>query len=697
VTSETDIPPASTLLDPEQARALLEQYGIPTPPQRVVESRDPHIVGRAAAGLNWPLVLKAIGPSVVHKSDLGGVRIGLLNADELERAAVDMLNRVPGLTGFLLQEQTPPGTELIVGCRRDPAFGPVVLVGLGGIWVEALGDVSLRLAPVSHAAARAMISELKGTAILDGYRGQPEVDRESLADLLVRVSHLACERDDLDELDLNPVIAGEDGLVAVDARIIVSGQPPEQCERLDVNSSSSVERLLAPKSIAIVGASEDRAKPGGRLLHYLLKHGYTGRLFPVNPRADEIMGHRSYPSVADLPETPDLACIVTPAPTVPGIVAECGERGVPSAIVFASGFGEAGEEGLRLQREMVGAARASGIRLCGPNTVGVVNASETVSMCAAFGMAFEIEQMPRGDIAFITQSGALGGSLLSRAWTDGIGFSYWVSSGNEADLTLSDYFSYLVDQPDARVIAMFMETLHDPASFIEAAHRARALGKRVVVYKTGVSEVAQRAVQSHTGSLAGDDRIYNAAFRETGVARVDDLQALVDAAVALSRQPLPKGRRVGVISASGGACSVIADECARYGLDLPLLRPETVERIREIIPPFGASQNPIDVTIEINRNPEMIGQATEVLLAGDEVDALVILMTTNADPPALRVAEGVIRAAQSSDKPVLVARVGAEFLAPASITRYREAGIPLVPMPDRVVKALRAMIDVAGV
>ncbi len=697
MTGETDATPASTLLGPEQALALLDQYNIPTPPQRAVESRDPRAVALAATDFTWPMVLKAIGPSLVHKSDVGGVRVGLRDADDLEQAVVDMLDRIPELTGFLVQEQAIPGTELIVGCRRDPAFGPVVLVGLGGIWVEALRDVSLRLAPVSHDEARTMLSELKGAAILAGFRGQPPVDREALADLLVRVGRLACERDDLVELDLNPVIAGEDGLFAVDARIMIADRPLKQPERREADSSTGVDRLLAPGSIAIIGASEDRAKPGGRLFHYLLKHGYTGRLYPVNPRADEIMGRRSYPSVADLPETPDLACIVTPSVTIPGIVAECGHKGVPSAIVFASGFGEAGEAGLRLQGEMVDAARSTGIRLCGPNTVGVVNAGEALSMCAAFGMAFEVEQMPRGDIAFITQSGALGGSLLSRAWTDGIGFSHWVSSGNEADLTLSDYFSYLVDQPAAKVIAIFMETLHDPASFIEAANRARLLGKRIVVYKTGASEVGQRAVQSHTGSLAGDDRVYDAAFRATGVARVDNLQALVDAAVALSRQPLPKGRRVGVISASGGACSVIADECARHGLDLPLLRPETVERIREIIPPFGASQNPIDVTIEINRNPEMIGQAAEVLLAGDEIDALVILMTTNADPPALSVAEGVIRAAHGSDKPVLVARVGAEFLAPASIARYREAGIPLVPMPDRVVKALRAMIDVAGV
>jgi acetate---CoA ligase (ADP-forming) len=693
----TEGPSAPRLLGPEETQALLEQYGIPFPRQRVVHSSDPAAVASAASGLDWPLVLKATGPSLAHKSDIGGVKLGLQSTADLERAANDMQARIPDLTGYLIQEQAPAGIELIVGCQRDPAFGPVVLAGLGGIWVETLGDVSLRLAPVTHDEALTMLSNLKASTILDGLRGQPAVDRNAIADLIVRVSRLASEREDLVELDLNPVIAGPNGLVAVDARMFVGTATQAPADGRQVSASTSVQSLLSPGSIAIVGASEDRAKPGGRLFHYLLKHGYAGRVYPVNPGTTVINGHRCYPSVADLPETPDLACIMTPSATIPGIVSECGTSGIKAAIVFASGFGEAGADGQQLQSEMVEAARLTGIRLCGPNTIGVVNSAESVSMCAAFGMAFEIDQMPRGDIAFITQSGALGSSLLSRAWADGIGFSHWVSSGNEADLTLSDYFSHLVDLSDARVIAIFMESLHDPAGFISAAERARSLGKRVVVYKTGASEAGRRAVQSHTGALAGDDRIYDAVFRSTGVARVDNLQALVDVAVALSRQPLPSGRRVGVISASGGACSVIADECARHGLELPLLRPATVERIRQLIPPFGASQNPIDVTVEINRNPEMIGQIAGILLDGDEIDVLVILMTTNADPPAIKVADGVISAAQGASKPVLVARVGAEFLAPASIARYREAGIPLVPMPDRVVRAVRAMVDVARV
>jgi acyl-CoA synthetase (NDP forming) len=684
------------LLDPGRARALLERYGIALPLQQVVDAgAEPGALAVAARAIGFPLVLKAIAPSLVHKSDAGGVRLGLESVAAVAQAAATMRAEIPGLAGYLLQEQVAPGVELIVGCRRDETFGPVVLVGLGGVWVEVLQDVALRLAPVGVADARAMLDELRGAAVLHGLRGRPPVDRDALADIIVRVSRLAREQPEVRELDLNPVIAGPDGVLAVDARVVwgdaAAAQPPAAAGSA-ARRAVAVRRLLAPRSIAVVGASSDGAKPGGRLFRYLLKHGYPGRLYAVNPGAGEVLGHPAFPSVRELPETPDLACVMVPAASAPGVVAECGRRSIPAAVVYAAGFGEM-SGGRPLQDELQAAARATGIHLCGPNTTGVVNVA--AATCAAFGMAFEVERMPRGEIAFLTQSGALGGSLLSRTWADGIGFSHWVCAGNEADLTISDYLDALVDDPDARVIAIFMETLRDPTAFLTAARRARALGKPIVVYKTGESEVGRRAVQSHTGALAGDNRVYDAAFRACGIARVDNLQALVDAAVALAWQPLPRGRRVGVISASGGACSVIADECARHGLELPPLPAGTVERITEIVPPFGVSQNPVDVTIEITRNPGMIGQVAEIMLAEQSIDALVVLMTTNADPPALEVARGIVRAAGGSDKPVLLARVGAEFLAPASIACYRDARIPLVPMPDRVVRALRAMVDVA--
>lgn len=674
-------------LDAATVHDLLCHYGIPTVPQRIVATAD--AAGVAAEAIGFPVALKAVAPDLTHKSDAGGVCLHLRTAPAVIDAAREMAARIPTLTGFLVQPMAAPGLELIVGARRDPVFGPVVLVGLGGVWVEALGDVALRLAPVDRPEAEAMLAELRGARLLDGYRGDSPVDRDALADVIVAVSRLIVTEPDVMELDLNPVIARADGALAVDARILRGNVPsvPEPGPA----SADDVHRLLNPRSIVVVGASTSRAKQGGRLFHYLIKHGFPGPLYAVNPNATEVMGKPSFPSVAALSETPDLACIMVPADAVPGVLAECGAKGIRSAVIYTAGFAETGAAGQASQDRLLAIVQSHGMRLCGPNTAGVVNVEART--CAAFGMAFEAERMPPGEIAFLTQSGALGSSLLSRAWAEGIGFSHWICTGNEADLTLSDYLDALVDDPATRVIAVFMETVRDPARFVAACKRAREKRKPVVIYKTGVSAVGQRAVQSHTASLAGDDAVYEAIFRATGVVRVHDLQGLVDAAVALAWQPLPRGNRLAVISASGGACSVIADECARHGLVLPLL-PEATERsVRDLIPAFGASQNPIDVTMEITVNPAMVGNVAEVLLAEECVDALVVLMTTNADPPALEVTRGVVRAAAAGTKPVIVARVGAEFLAPDSVAYYRASRIPLYPMPDRAVRALKAMVD----
>jgi acyl-CoA synthetase (NDP forming) len=677
----------SHLLDTATVHDLLCRYRIPTVPQRIVTTAD--AAEKAAEEIGFPVALKAVAPDLAHKSDAGGVHLHLRTPQAVMDAAREMAGRIPPLTGFLVQSMAAPGLELIVGARRDPVFGPVVLVGLGGVWVEALGDVALRLAPVDRTEAEAMLAELRGARLLDGFRGALPVDRGALAEIIVAVSRLIVAEPDVVELDLNPVIARADGALVVDARML-RGTIPSAPASVSA-STEAVRRVLNPRSIVVVGASTSRAKQGGRLFHYLIKHGFPGPLYAVNPNATEVMGKPSFPSVAALPETPDLACIMVPADAVPGVLEECGAKGIRSVVIYTAGFAETGATGRASQERLLAIAQSHGMRLCGPNTAGVVNVQ--AQTCAAFGMAFEAERMPPGEIAFLTQSGALGSSLLSRAWAEGIGFSHWICTGNEADLTLSDYLDALVDDPATRVIAVFMETVRDPARFVAACKRAREKRKPVVVYKTGVSAVGQRAVQSHTASLAGDDAVYAAVFRATGVVRVHDLQGLVDAAVALAWQPLPRGNRLAVISASGGACSVIADECARHGLILPLLPETTERRVRDLIPAFGASQNPIDVTMEITVNPAMVGNVAEVVLAEECIDALVVLMTTNADPPALEVTRGVVRAAAASDKPVIVARVGAEFLAPDSVAYYRSSRIPLFPMPDRAVRALKAMVD----
>lgn len=673
------------LLGPDAATHLLERYGVACLPQ--VLAADADEAARAAETLGFPVALKAHGPMVVHKTELRAVELGLDSLEAVRATASRMEVAIPGLDGFVVQPMVEAGVELIVGARRDATFGPVVVVGLGGVLVELLGDSSIRLAPVDTGEARAMLAELRGGELLQGYRGRTRADVDAVAALVVAVSRLAVNEPRLVELDLNPVLAGPSAAIPVDVRIMWSDAPADTATARSPVAPEAVRRLMEPRSIVVVGASRDTRKQGGRLLHYLREFGYPGQLSVVHPTADEVQGVPSFPSVAALPEVPDLACIVVPAAAVPDAVRSCGERGIPSAIVYTAGFAETGAAGAQVDDELRMAATATGIRVCGPNTAGIVN--PTAGTFASFARAFENGALT-GEVGYLTQSGALGSSLISRTHEQGIGFSKWICVGNEVDLTLGDYLDYLVDDPDTKVVMVFMEALRELAPFAAACERARAAKKPIVVLKTGRSNAGRRAAQSHTAAIAGDARVYDAAFDALGVLRVDELQTFMDVGLTLAWQPLPQGSRVGVVSASGGACSLLADACEAAGLDLPRFSPEVRASVADVIPAFGAPENPVDVTIEVNSHPGMLGSVSRILLDSAEIDALIVLLTTNADPAATHVAEGVVAAVEGTAKPVLVTRVGADSLAPGALARYREARIPVFPMPERAVRALAA-------
>jgi acyl-CoA synthetase (NDP forming) len=677
----------ATVVDPSTTGRFLDGSGIQHVKQVVVRS----IAGaeREAARLGYPVALKASRPGLVHKVAAGGVRLDLRSGAEVRRAAAQMRDKIVGLEGYVIQPMVKNGLEMVVGLRRDPIFGAIVIAGLGGSLVEAIADVAVRLAPVSLAEAAAMIGELRLSSSAS-LRQQFTAELEHLARVVTLVSKLATRHLDILELDLNPVVITPEGALVVDAKL-VRAAAPAPAERPWMPAEATIGKLLNPQSIVVVGASANPAKQGGRLLRYLIKHGFPGRLYGVNPHESNIMGRLSYPSVAELPEPVDMACIVVPMDDVEGVVEACGKRGIPTATVFTSGFAETGPEGLGRQEKLLATARRHGVRLCGPNTAGIMSAH--VKMCAAIGMAFEVESVPEGNVAMLSQSGAIGSALLSRAWDQGVAIGRWICSGNEADLALGDYMLALVDDPACSVIAVFMETVRDPESFKAACKKARERGKHILVYKSGRSAVGSRAAQTHTGAIAGDDNVYGAAFKAFGVVRVPDLQSLIDAAGAFVQLPIPAGRRIGVVSASGGACSVVADECARRNLEMAQLSAETVSAISDVIPVFGVPTNPVDVTMEVTVRPAMLGRVAELVLRDPGVDALFVMLTTNADPPAQQVAEGVIAAASSSGKPVVVSRLGAEFLAPVSLAMYREARIPVFAMPERAVNVLRALVD----
>ncbi|MEP9380757.1 acetate--CoA ligase family protein [Nocardioides cheoyonin] len=684
---------AAVLMDAHKAAELASQYGIPVPAQRECGSAEEAC--RAADELGYPVVLKALGKEIVHKSDVGGVALNVRDRRSVGEQARKVLEEVPGTEQILVQRMEPAGTvEMIVGARRDPIFGPVVMLGLGGLWTEAFDDIAVRLAPVAGGSVAQMIEDLRSRAVLRGARGVPGINLEGIGAVVASVSRLIADESTVAEIDLNPVICDADRVVAVDIRILQQPDPGVPAEH-SPRSPQQLDALLAPRSVVVVGASRNPAKQGGRLLRYLIRHEFQGEIVVVNPHATEVMGCRAVPSVDKIEFVPDLACICVPAETAIDVLEECGRAGVKAAIIFGAGFSEVGGfEAQMRQQQLTKVARSYGMVVCGPNTAGL--ASRPVGLCASMGASFEMGDgpLPHGSVAVVSQSGAIGGSLLSRLRESEIGFSHWISTGNESDLTIGDYLGWLARDPETATILLFVEAIRDAEAFRAGCEAARANGKAVIAYKTGRSEVGRAAVQSHTAALAGDERVYDAFFKELGVIEVENLQQLIDAAIVLEWQPAPIGARVGVVSASGGACSVVADECARRGLELPRLSTAARTAIEAAIPSFGHAENPVDVTMQINVEPGMIGIATEAMLQDDGIDAVLVMLTSNADPPAIEVARGVVRAAQGSHKPVVVARMGAEVLAPGSLRLYREARVPVFSMPERAIAAMAAVASV---
>ncbi len=454
-------------------------------------------------------------------------------------------------------------------------------------------------------------------------------------------------------------------------------------------SAGGLDRLFRPQSIAIVGASEDFVKISGRPLKFLLDKGYPGRIFPVNPKYEKVAGLPCYPSVAAVPEPVDLAIVALPAASVVDALRECVAKGVRSAVVFSSGFAEMGAEGRQLERQVAEIVRRAGLRLCGPNTLGFMNAFDRVM--ATFSQAGEGEAPP-GPVAFVTQSGAFGTALFGLARQRGLSFGYFVNSGNEADLGFADVLGYVVADPRVRVIAGYIEGLKDGRKLLGVAEEALKLGKPIVISKVGRSAAGARAALSHTGSLAGSDRVYSGVFRQKGIIRATDEEELLDLASAFSLCPLPEGRGFGIVTQSGGAGVLMADRAEELGLVVSDLSDETKTALRRVVPAFGSVKNPVDITAQFIADPSLLRSSLEIVLRDPRVDAAIFylgLMERFAD----QVVANLSAVHANARKPLLVAWAAAPE---AGLKALREHGICVLPTATRAVNALRGLVEYAA-
>ena len=460
--------------------------------------------------------------------------------------------------------------------------------------------------------------------------------------------------------------------------------PANDVRRLDLRP------LLSPSSIAVIGASSDVAKMGGRLVKYPLRHAYPGVLFPVNPRGGEIQGLKAYRDILEVPGSVDLAVLVVPAEQVVATLEQCAEKGVRAALILASGFAEASEEGRQLQDRVAEIAQRTGMRMCGPNSNGLVNMHERI--VASSNPTLEADLVP-GRIAVVSQSGGLGlGSILYLGQKRHIGFSYHISSGNEADVEAADYVRYLLDDPNTDVIALLVEGFKSARKFAAVADLAAERRKPIVVMKLGRTPLGTQIASSHTALLAGSDRSHRAVFEQRGIIQVNDFDDLYEVAALFANTPLPQGDAIGMISPSGGIAILSADLCSDLGLTLANLSPATRDGIAALLPSFAAIQNPIDLTAIGTSDPTIYPRCIELMLNDPNVHVLVLALTVNLNYDSLM--EFISRAAHSASKPIICIGAG-DGLAGRGFVILEEGQVPLFRSFTKGFAAVRHLIRYA--
>ncbi|VVO46031.1 Protein lysine acetyltransferase Pka [Pseudomonas fluorescens] len=451
---------------------------------------------------------------------------------------------------------------------------------------------------------------------------------------------------------------------------------------------STFDLFFKPRSIAVIGASQDLASISGQPIAHLKAKGFCGRILPVNPRYDEVAGYTCYPDVASLPVAPDVAVIAVGAKRVPDALTELGKKGCRFAVILSSGFAEAGEEGAEAQRHITAIARSFGMHVIGPNCQGYMNISEGIHV--GFGAPYGLTY-PKGHLSLTSQSGAFGNSIVMLASQEGIGFRHYVSTGNESVTTSLDFMDAMIDDPETRVIAGYVEGFQDAHRLLSIGRRALAAGKPMLVWKVGTSEAGARAAASHTANLGGSMALYRAAFGQSGIIEVNDVGDLADCAKALLPGRLPKGNRLAIVTISGGAGIAMADGAAIGGLELPELAPQTVSALKEVLPSFAAVANPLDVTASLLNDASLLRVTLEKLADDPNVDMIGLALAAASGKLATELANEIVRISEERGIAVLVAWNA----DPASVQEAYDildaAGIPRYQSPVRCARGASAL------
>ena len=576
-----------------EGKQVCDAYGIAVPGEGLATSAAQATA--LAAGMGGPVVMKIVSPDILHKTEAGGVIVGVKGGDEAAQAYDTIIANAKRykadakIDGVQVQQMIQGGQEVIVGAVTDGSFGKLVAFGLGGVLVEVLKDVTFRLAPATRDDALSMLDGIQAAEMLKGVRGSDPVNRNALAGMIRSVSQLIADFPEISEMDLNPVFASKAGAIAADVRIVLDWNPaPARYRPKHEDIVRDMNRIMKPEAVAVIGASGEAGKIGNSVMKNLINGGYKGQIIPIHPKSAEIMGHKAYKSVKDVPGEIDTAVFAIPAKLVAGALTECGEKGIAGAVLIPSGFAETGN--MEGQQELVEIGRKYNIRLMGPNIYGFYYTP--ANLCATFCTAYDV----KGSAALSSQSGGIGMAIIGFSRSAKMGVSAIVGLGNKSDIDEDDLLLYFEQDDNTKVIAQHCEDLKDGRAFAEVAKRV-SKKKPVIMLKAGRTSMGAAAASSHTGALAGNDKIYDDVLRQSGVIRAKSLRDLLDFARGVPILPTPKGENVVIITGAGGSGVLLSDACVDNGLKLLKPMPADLDAaFRKFIPPFGAAGNPVDIT-----------------------------------------------------------------------------------------------------
>ena len=655
-----------------ESKAVLESLGITTTGAGVAQSAEQAV--QIFRSLGCPAAMKVLSPDVVHKSDAGGVVLNVADEEGVRSAFSRISASFSGksIAGISVQRMAEPGIEAIIGVANDATFGPVLMFGLGGVFVEVLKDVSFRSIPINASDAREMIQEVRGYALLRGYRGKA-ADTDSLEKLLLSVSDFVMDNADIAEMDMNPVFLYPQGYTVADARIILGEarqQPPAP-------SSQDLHDLFYPRSIAVIGASGTPGKLGWNVFTNLVSHKFQGKLYPINPRADEIHGCKAYPSISAVPEPVDVAIVLVSAGVTPDVVEECCKCGVRYIVVESAGFAELGEEGKKIELAMKAIADKYGVRLLGPNCSGIINTH--CSMVQSIGI---VDALSMGNIGLVSQAGVCAAGMLwgLRHIMD---FGIIATIGNKLDINETDILEAVSRDDYINVICMYLESVKGGRRFIDVARKV-TLEKPIVVLKSGRTDAGKKAVASHTASLAGNDLIFSAAFRQSGIIRARDYEHMFNLARAISKQPMPDREGVFIITYAGSLGVIAADAITDNGMRLAELEPHLKDRLKKLLPDYVCGMNPVDYTF--SQDAETVKRTIEIGVDSDDVGSFIVVLQAE-------ILDSYVEALRSVDyrgKPIIACVAGKEFAMP-DVIKMEKAGIPVFSTPEQVADALAIM------